>query len=490
MAKNKVSQSEIDGVQYRRAKMWQIFLYACNGLVGMSVYTLINMASYSASVGYGITTAVIGVILTCTRILDGVTDPMLAFLYDRVNTRFGKIRILMVTGFVIESIALWLMYSGMSSKGFGVPVFVILYIVYVIGYTITNMTAQTIPNIMTNDPKQRPTLSVWTTAFNYLVPMVLSIVFSAVLLPMFGGEYNQEFLTAACLLCIAVGAVGTVLVCIGVSEYDRPENFRGVSAKKEKLSMKDMAGVLKDNRALQTYIASAASDKLAQQVGSQSVITTLIYGILIGNMTMATIISAIAMFPSMVFAIFGARYVGRHGSKLGIINWTKVSLVISVITFVFFVVVDTTKIASFGPEMIIYMLLTFAQNGSNMCVTTANSSYMSDTIDYELDRSGRYIPAVVTGSYSLVDKLVTAFSAVIATGAVALIGYTSTLPQPGDALTAGVFWVAMAVKFGLPILGWIVTLFAMRYSPISKEGMIDVQKRIEGKKAEIAQQGQ
>ena len=470
--------------------MWQIFLYACNGLVGMSVYTLINMASYSASVGYGITTAVIGVILTCTRILDGVTDPMLAFLYDRVNTRFGKIRILMVTGFVIESIALWLMYSGMSSKGFGVPVFVILYIVYVIGYTITNMTAQTIPNIMTNDPKQRPTLSVWTTAFNYLVPMVLSIVFSAVLLPMFGGEYNQEFLTAACLLCIAVGAVGTVLVCIGVSEYDRPENFRGVSAKKEKLSMKDMAGVLKDNRALQTYIASAASDKLAQQVGSQSVITTLIYGILIGNMTMATVISAIAMFPSMVFAIFGARYVGRHGSKLGIINWTKVSLVISVITFVFFVVVDTTKIASFGPEMIIYMLLTFAQNGSNMCVTTANSSYMSDTIDYELDRSGRYIPAVVTGSYSLVDKLVTAFSAVIATGAVALIGYTSTLPQPGDALTAGVFWVAMAVKFGLPILGWIVTLFAMRYSPISKEGMIDVQKRIEGKKAEIAQQGQ
>ncbi|MCI5822261.1 MAG: sugar transporter, partial [Lachnospiraceae bacterium] len=73
----KISQSEIDGVQYRRAKMWQIILVACNAMVGMSVYSLIGMASYSASIGYGVSTAVVGVILTCTRILDGITDPIL-----------------------------------------------------------------------------------------------------------------------------------------------------------------------------------------------------------------------------------------------------------------------------------------------------------------------------------------------------------------------------------------------------------------------------
>ena len=68
----KPTQSEIDGVQYRRAKTWQIILQACNALVGMSVYTLIGMASYSASIGYGISTAIVGVILAGTRILDGV----------------------------------------------------------------------------------------------------------------------------------------------------------------------------------------------------------------------------------------------------------------------------------------------------------------------------------------------------------------------------------------------------------------------------------
>ena len=56
MAKGKLAASEQDGVQYRRAKLWQIILYACNGFVGMSVYSLIGMASYSASIGYGIST--------------------------------------------------------------------------------------------------------------------------------------------------------------------------------------------------------------------------------------------------------------------------------------------------------------------------------------------------------------------------------------------------------------------------------------------------
>ena len=35
----KLSASEIDGVQYRRAKLWQIILYACNAFVGMTVYS-------------------------------------------------------------------------------------------------------------------------------------------------------------------------------------------------------------------------------------------------------------------------------------------------------------------------------------------------------------------------------------------------------------------------------------------------------------------
>ena len=226
MFQKKPSASEVDGVQYRRAKLWQIICYACNAFVGMSVYSLIGMASYSASIGYGITTATVGVILMLARILDGFTDPMLAFVYDRVDTRFGKLRILLVSGYLIEAVGLLCMFTLTSGKGFGVMMFSLTYVIYVIGYTVTNMTAQTIPAIMTNDPKQRPTLGVWTTAFNYLVPMAMSMVFNVVLLPKFGGIYNQEFLSAACAVVLVVAGIGTLLVCFGVSAYDKPETDR------------------------------------------------------------------------------------------------------------------------------------------------------------------------------------------------------------------------------------------------------------------------
>ena len=371
MFKKKPTASEVDGVQYRRAKTWQIICYACNALVGMSVYSLIGMASYSASIGYGITTAAVGIILTCSRILDGITDPLLAFVYDRVNTKFGKLRVLLVAGYLIEAAALYAMFTGFSSKGLGLPVFALLYVLYIIGYTVSNMTAQTIPAIMTNDPRQRPTLGVWTTAFNYLVPMVMSMVLNVVLLPKCGGTYNQAFLTAACNITLIVAAIGTLLVCLGVSAFDKPESFVGTK-KAEPLKMADIVEVLKHNKPLQCYIASNASDKLAQQVGSQAIINTILGGIIIGNIGLGTILTVISMVPSIFFAAFGAKYVGKHGSKKGIVNFTCISMVITAVMVVFFLVIDPKQIGVMGsPAMIIYVILSLLQNGSNMCITTS-----------------------------------------------------------------------------------------------------------------------
>ena len=66
-----------------------------------------------------------------------------------------------------------------------------------------------------------------------------------------------------------------------------------------------------------------------------------------------------------------------------------------------FIVVDPSKIGvMFSSSMIAYVVLTLLLNGAKMCVTTANTSFMADIIDYELDRTGKYVPAVVAGTYS------------------------------------------------------------------------------------------
>ena len=134
---------------------------------------------------------------------------------------------------------------------------------------------------------------------------------------MYKRQYNQEFLSAAVRVSMIVAAAGIVLVCIGISEYDKPEYYLGIK-KQEPLKVKDMLDVLKENKPLQAYIVAQASDKIAQQTASQAVITTMLFGIIIGNMSLATMLSVISMLPSIVFAGFGARYAGKYLSLIHI----------------------------------------------------------------------------------------------------------------------------------------------------------------------------
>ena len=478
-------------VQYRKAKLWQIICIAFNGFNGMAVYFLIGLASYSASIGYGIATLIVGGLLTFTRIFDAITDPLLAFLYDRVNTPFGKVRPLMLGGWLIQSLGLLCMFNFFSSKGHGVAVFLIFYMIYVIGYTLVNMTAQTLPALLTNDPKQRPTVGVWQTIFNYLTPMILNIVVYSVIMPAMGGNFSQEFLNVVTWVCVVISFVGVCIVCLGVSEYDKMENFEGL-AKKERLKFKDMLNVLKNNKPLQCYIASNASDKIAQQASSASIVGTMLNGIIIGNMGLATILSMIGMLPSILFAAYGAKYAGNHGHMESIVTWSRNCIFANLGICLFFVItrftVGTHSIASMGITLILYVLFTFICNGFSMCVTTANTGFMADVIDYELDRSGKYVPAVVAGTYSFVDKIVSSFSAAIATAAVALVGYTTTMPQPGDPMTPGVFWMTLCLRYGLAICGWIITLIAMRFCKLTRSEMVNVQCRIAEKKEALKQE--
>lgn len=484
--KKKVTQSEIDGVQYRRAKTWQIALGQLNSAAAMCFYILMGYASYLGNTGYGILTATVGIILTGTRIFDGITDPIIALLIDKTNTRFGKLRIFMFGGWLIESLAVVLLFIWCSGKGHGVLLFIFLYMLYVVGYTMNNVAGQIIPSVLTNDPKQRPVVGVWATVYNYLVPMIVSMIITVGILPRFHNEYSVAMLASSCLVCIGVSFVLEILACLGVSGVDKPERFQGISAqgKKEKVTLRDMWKLLKENRSLQTYIISAASDKLAQQTASQAVVGTLLFGIVIGNMQLSAILSIIAMLPSIIFAIFGAKYAGKHGNKESVVTWTWVCTVIALVSIIFFLVIEPRQITVAAVPTVLFFILTLLMNGAKMCVTTANGAMCADIIDYELDRSGKYLPAAVTATYSFIDKLISSLGATIAAGAVALIGYTAVMPQPTDEPTTAIFAMAMVLYYGLPILGWVCTLVAMRFCPLSKEKMVEVQKNIQEKKKE------
>ena len=215
-----------------------------------------------------------------------------------------------------------------SGKGHGIALFVFMYLVYIIGSSMVDIAAQMIGPVMTNDPRQRPLVNVWTTVYNYLFPMAFTLITTLVILPMYGNEYTVPMLSTTCIFYVIGSGVLLLISFIGITPIDKEESFQGISAgdEEDKVKFKDMVHFLKGNRPFQMYLVSAASEKLAQQTGSQAVVSTMMFGILIGNIQFGTILSMVSMLPAIVFAIIGGRYAGKFGSKNGVVTWGRVCI--------------------------------------------------------------------------------------------------------------------------------------------------------------------
>ena len=168
---------------------------------------------------------------------------------------------------------------------------------------------------------------------------------------------------------------------------------------------------------------------------------------------------------------------GKSGLKKALVQWTSIAIAAYAAMFIFMLVVDTLQITVNPVLKIIFIILFVACGAAKTACSCVTEPVRYDVIDYELSRSGRYMPAVVTTAYSFIDKLVSSLSTTIVAVVVALIGYTEAMPQATDPLTSPLFNVTMLLWLGIPVLGWICTLVAMKFYPLDKETMVEVQRK-------------
>lgn len=150
-------------VTYRKAEPWRNTLWPMvNGANNIYVMLMV-FVSYVAAGGYGIAVATAGMIATSSRIFDAFTDPICALISDKLPAKYGRVRILMVIGYSIMSLAvLFIFHWGVGGN---IITFTLGYMVYILGYTLFNI-AQNMGNpIITNDPQQRMSVGRWRTIY-------------------------------------------------------------------------------------------------------------------------------------------------------------------------------------------------------------------------------------------------------------------------------------------------------------------------------------
>ena len=493
-----LNASARDGVQYRKASLFQMIVGMANNGTGVIFYLIMGFASLIGPQGYGITTVLTGILLTGLRMIDGVSDAVVAAIFEKINPKKGKIRIMLLIGWAVAALASLLLYGwlcGLFEGILGVIVFSLAYILFDIGNTINGCAGGTVGIVITNDPTQRPMTGVIGTIYSYCVPLICTNLITFVILPKHDNQYDVPMLMETMTWFAGISLIFTLLACIGVAKLDVRETFETLPKdgedEAEKTSVKDMWSVVKDNRNVQMYMLTGITDKLAQQTMSQGVVSTLMGGVLIGSYVATTITGNFSQLIGVVFAFTGGIFIAKWGAKKSTTVWSWINIIMALICVGMCLIlcmmdggsVDGMKaLGSFGLPLVIWIILSIGRTGANMVLTTTGSSMRADLVDYEYVRSGHYMPAVLAGVYSLIDKIVSSFASTIASLCIALIGYTTTVPQMGDKATWGIFWVAMFLQFGMAILGWICNVIAMKFYTLDRETMIDVQKTLNERK--------
>ncbi|MEG2733320.1 MAG: MFS transporter [Hungatella sp.] len=472
-----------EGVQYNDAKMWQIGFFSLNNCATNIAMFLMMQYSYYTQNVLGLAAGIIGIIGMSTRMFDAITDPIVGFMVDKTNGRFGKFRPYMLIGNVIIWLSLIMIFFTPLSLGRqGRYIYTTtFYMVYILGYTCQTVVTKAGQSVLTNNPKKRPIFagfdSVLTQGASALVPLLLTTILAekysvGEFLSAEGknlGMINPAMWKEAVLILAAVSFLFTILAMIGISEKDKPQYFAVLN--EEPIKVKDYWDVITHNRPIQMLIISAATDKLGQLLMSGTM--TYVFANILLNTKLQGVFSSILMVPLIVISISGVFISRKFGMKRTFMLGTWGSMAMLVLMFV---------IRPNPAQPVIFLGMYLMQK----CLASMGNSgiipMIADCTDYESYRSGRFVPGMMGTLFSFIDKMISSFSALIQGFALTLAGVGSVVITPNSPVNE-TFNTAIMVCFCIvPILGHVATVIAMKFYDLDAAKMAEIQAVLEERK--------
>lgn len=466
--------------QYNSAKLWQIGLFTLNNTATNLYMFALTFVSYYATGVAGLSVVVISTILTFMRIFDGITDPIIGFIIDKLESKFGKFRPMMFIGNIIMAASIITMYAVTHQlpQSAQFLFFIIIYAIYIIGYTMQTACTKAGQTVLTNNPKQRPLFSVFDATYNIGV-FTGGQIFVASYLISKHGDFNNALFTELNTYAIVLSGIFTVLAIIALWTKDRKEFF-GLAEQSVQTKFRDYVPILKGNRPLQMLVIAASSDKLAGMVLRQPAVMIMFFGILLGDYALSGTISGLIIIPSLLLTFIGVGYATRAGLKQSLVKATWGALISFAILIVMFLFIDPTDISlsNIGWATVAFLILYALGSGLSGLANAIVIPMIADVADYETYKSGRYVPGMIGTLFSFVDKMISSLAPALVGFLLLLIGYRDEFPQLGETLTVSLFVMTLILKFGIPIAGWIATLIAMKFYNLDREKMAEIQQTI------------
>lgn len=468
---------------YNSAKLWQIALFVFNNAATNSAFLLMLFYAFFTQNVLGLSAAIVGLIATSMRILDGFTDPVIGFLLDKTNGKFGKFRPFMLLGNIIICTAVILIFRTPPEWGEQAKYVytALLYVLFVIGYTFQTSCTKGAQAALTNDPSQRPLFTLFDAIYTTLIFNGGTYLIMTVMAPKYTLNVNDPNLwKTASIIFMALSFVLTVLAIIGIWEKDRIKYF-GLGKNAVKIKFKDAIDVIRNNRPLQMLIVAASTDKLALTAVRGGLV--YFFSNILLNTALQGTFSLAAIIPMLLVTFIGVALARKSGGiKESLVKFTWIGTILLIVLIVATPMLAKTE---FGIGVIILLIILAVQNAVSQLAGGIVIPMIADCADYETYRTGRFMPGLIGTLFSFVDKFISSLGTFIIGLSITLAGYGSIKIEPNAPVTSKFEIAIMFIVFGLPLIGHIATLIAMKFYELDGYRMKEIQAAIQSKKDEL-----
>jgi len=484
---NKPDQKEVEKKRkklkkkgkYHNAEKWQIAFFALNNTATNTAFVLIMYYAFFTQNVLGLSAAIVGGIATAMRMFDGFTDPIIGFILDKTDTKFGKYRPFMLAGniiLVVMIIALFNVPPEWSTQTKYI-VTAILYGLAIIGYTFQTSCTKGAQAALTNDPAQRPLFTFFDAIYNTLLFAGATWFIMTYMAPKYAQNVNDPALwSTVSVIFMGASFLMTIMAIIGIWSKDRTKFF-GLAENAVEIKFKDAWEVLKNNRPLQMLIVAASTDKLAltaRRAGFVYFFSNILY-----NTALQGTFSVWVMAPAILVTYLGVKYAEKVGLKNAFVKLTWMG---TILILVLLVITPMLAEGELTTGVIILLIVLGAQYAISQLAGNIVIPMIADCTDYESCRSGRFMSGFIGTIFSFVDKMISSLGTVIIGFSIALAGYGGQKIPPNSPVNQSLEIAIMFIVFGLPLIGHVASLIAMKFYPLDDKRMAEIQEEIDDKK--------
>jgi glycoside/pentoside/hexuronide:cation symporter, GPH family len=422
----------------------------------------------------GISAALAGTIMLVVRFVDAFIDVAVGRLVDRSKTgAHGRFRPWLTRFGIPVAIASVLMYyygaSGFSSSG-KVAYVAVTYLLWSVLYSTVNIPYGSMAAVISPDPVDRSSLSVFRTFGAFVANLALS--FTVPLLIFTRDSHGKTQVVPQAFFYIAlVCGVLSVIAYFACYFMSTERVHVPVRPRSESLGMGRTLASLVKNRAMLAIVVGALLLLIATMlVGAMA---SYLWAIYFNNGAMQSLAASLALVPTLLLLPFATQLARRFGKReVSVIGVGGAAVIYIALSFV------STQGAPWS-----FVLATLVAGIGLGVFNMLVWAFITDVIDHQEVLTAQRNDGVVYSVYSWARKVGQAIAAGIGGWALGWVGYKAGTTAQSDTTVHGIYLLSTLVP---GVLYALVALVLLLWYPLGKRAVLENAATLNKRHQELA----